>query len=49
MFHDRSKHIEIEYHYIKDMVQRRVVRLQYMTIEEQVADMLTKSLSRMNF
>ena len=22
MFHDKSKHIEIKYHYIKDMVQR---------------------------
>ena len=26
VFHDKSKHIEIKYHYIKDMVQRGVVR-----------------------
>jgi hypothetical protein len=49
VFHDRSKHIEIKYHYIIDMVQRGAVRLQYVTTEEQVADMLTKPLSRMKF
>ena len=27
MFHDRSKHIEIEYHYIIYMVQRGAMRL----------------------
>ena len=27
MFHDKSKHIEIKYHYIKDMVQRGAVKL----------------------
>jgi hypothetical protein len=27
VFHDRSKHIEIKYHYIRDMVQRGAVRL----------------------
>ena len=34
MFHDRSKHIEIRYHFIKDYVQRGVVELQYISIEE---------------
>ena len=29
MFHDKSKHIEIKYHYIQDMVQRGAVKLQY--------------------
>jgi hypothetical protein len=49
VFHDRSKHIEIKYHYIRDMVHRGAVRLQYVTTEEQVADVLTKPLSRMKF
>ena len=29
VFHDRSKHIEMRYHYVRDMVQRRVVSLPY--------------------
>jgi hypothetical protein len=31
MFHDRSKHIEIKYHYIRDMVQRKTVHVQYLS------------------
>ena len=27
MFHDKLKHIEIKYHYIRDMVQRGVVKI----------------------
>ena len=34
VFHDKSKHIEIKYHYIKDMVQRGVVKLQYVATDE---------------
>ena len=29
VFHDKSKHIEIKYHYIRDKVQKVVVKLQY--------------------
>jgi hypothetical protein len=45
VFHDRSKHIEMKYHFIRDMVQRRTIKLQYIRIDEQIADILTKSLS----
>ena len=46
VFHDRSKHIEIRYHFIRDCVQRGVVKLEYVTTDEQVADILMKSLPR---
>ena len=46
MFHDKLKHIEIKYHYIKDMVQRGAVKLQYVATNEQIADVLTKPLAR---
>jgi hypothetical protein len=49
MFHDRSKHIEIRYHYIRDMVQKGAVRLQYVATDEQVANVLTNPLSRTKF
>jgi hypothetical protein len=49
VFHYKSKHIEIRYHYIRDMVQRGVVRLQYVGTNEQVADVLTKPLSCVKF
>jgi hypothetical protein len=34
VFHDKSKHIEIRYHHIHDMVQRGVVKLQYVGTDE---------------
>ena len=46
MFHDKSKHIEIKYHYIRDMVQRGVVKLQYVATNDQIVDVLTKPLAR---
>ena len=49
VFHDKSKHIEIRYHYIRDMVQRGAIKLQYVGTDEQVACVLTKLLSRVNF
>ena len=48
-FHDKSKRIEIKYHYIRDMVQRRAIMLQYVPTEEQVVDVLTKTLSHVKF
>jgi hypothetical protein len=49
VFHDKSKHIEICYHYICDMVQRGVLKLQYVSMDEQVVDVLTKPLSPVKF
>ena len=49
MFHDKSKHIEIKYHYIRDMVQRGAVKLQYVATDEQIVDVLTKPLARVKF
>ena len=46
VFHDKSKHVKIKYHYIRDMVQRGAVKLQYVVTDEQIADVLTKPLDR---
>ena len=49
VIHNRSKHIEICYHFIRDMVQRGALKVQYISTDEQVADVLTKPLSRVKF
>ena len=49
VFHDRSKHIEIWYFYIQDMMQKGAIKLQYVSIDEQVANVLTKYFSRVKF
>jgi hypothetical protein len=49
VFHDRSKHIEIKYYFLRDKVQRGEVVLQYISTNEQTADILTKPLSKIKF
>lgn len=41
---NRSKHIDLRYHYIRDMVQQNKYKLEYVSTEDNVADMLTKPL-----
>jgi hypothetical protein len=47
VFHDISKHIEIKYHYIRDMVQRKEVHVKYLPKHEQIADIFTNLLAKM--
>ena len=49
VFHDRSKHIDIRYHHIRDCVQRRIMLLSYIPMEDQDADILTKALTKRKF
>ena len=49
VFHDKSKHIEIKCHYIRDMVQGGAVKLQYVATDEQIADVLMKPLAIVKF
>jgi len=49
LFHDNLKHIDIQYHYIIYMVQRRALMLQYVDTYEWAANVLTKPLSRVKF
>jgi hypothetical protein len=46
VFHDRSKHIDIQYHHLRDCVQWNIMLLQYIPTEYQDADILTKALTR---
>jgi hypothetical protein len=49
VFHDKSKHVEIKYCYIRDMVQKGAMKLQYVATDEKIADVLTKPLSKIKF
>ena len=49
VFHEKLKHIEIRYFYIRDMVQKRARKLQYVSTYAQVTSVLTKPLSRVKF
>ena len=45
-FHDRTKHIEVRYHFLRQVVDDGEIHLEYLPTGEQIADVLTKGLSR---
>ena len=47
--HDRSKHIDTRYHFIRDCVDRGEVNIDHVGTTEQLADILTKALGRVRF
>ena len=47
--HSKTKHIEIRYHFIRDLVERKIVCLEYIPIECQNAGIFTKPLDRSKF
>lgn len=46
VFHKRTKHIQIKYHFIREAVNCKYVNLNYMQTDKMVADILTKPLSK---
>nr|GEV96255.1 retrovirus-related Pol polyprotein from transposon TNT 1-94 [Tanacetum cinerariifolium] len=47
--HSRSKHIDIHHHFIREQVERGVVKLYFVTTDYQLADIFTKALPRQRF
>jgi hypothetical protein len=47
--HARTKHIEVKYHFIRDLVENGVVKLEYCNTVNQIADVLTKPLTFVDF
>jgi hypothetical protein len=47
--HDRTKHIEIDRHFITEKIEKNIVHLTYTPTRSQIADILTKALPRTNF
>ena len=45
VFHQRSKHIDIRYHFVRNEVQNGSVELQFVPSENNIADMFTKTMS----
>ncbi|KAA0033342.1 Retrovirus-related Pol polyprotein from transposon TNT 1-94 [Cucumis melo var. makuwa] len=48
-FHSWKKHIDIRFHFIRDLVAKEEVSLSYCSTHEQWADILTKALSKEKF
>lgn len=45
VFHKRTKHIDIKYHFVRERVASGEIELRYVATEHQLADLLTKGLA----
>jgi hypothetical protein len=47
--HSRTKHIDIRHHFLRDLVESKVVSLSFIPTNNQLADILTKPLDGSRF
>ena len=47
--HDRSKHIDMKFHFIQECCDRKLIDVEFVGIELQPSDILTKALGRVRF
>ena len=49
VFHVRTKHIEIDYHFIRDLITTGALKVQFVCIDNQTADIFKKGLASSRF
>lgn len=47
--HDRSKHIDVKFHFIRECCDRGLIDVEFIGTELQLSDILTKALGRVRF
>jgi hypothetical protein len=49
VFHARTKHIEVDYHFVHEKVLNRDIIIKFISTQDQVADIFTKGLPSARF
>jgi hypothetical protein len=49
VFHARTKHVEVDYHFVRDRVAKREIQVRFISSKDQLADVLTKPLPLVSF
>ncbi|KAM1153259.1 hypothetical protein ACFX19_036382 [Malus domestica] len=47
--HDRTKHVEVDRHFIKEKLEKKIVSIPFVNSEEQLADVLTHAVCGRKF
>jgi Reverse transcriptase (RNA-dependent DNA polymerase) len=49
VFHSRTKHVELDYHFVREKIATGLLRVSFVSSSDQLADSLTKSLPKDHF
>ena len=49
VFHRRTKHLDVKFHYVRDLAKQEKIAVVHVRSEDQLADMFTKPLAREKF
>lgn len=49
VYHARTKHIELDIHFVRDRVLEKKLSIQYVPSSDQIADLLTEPLTQIRF
>lgn len=49
VFHQHTKYLEIDWHFVRDLVQKEQLHVRYISSPDQVVDILTKSTTKVFF
>ncbi|KAK9077447.1 hypothetical protein SSX86_005784 [Deinandra increscens subsp. villosa] len=49
IFHARTKHVEVDYHFVREQVARGNLRVHFISTDDQIADVFTKPLTSQRF
>jgi hypothetical protein len=47
--HGRTKHIEVDFHFVCEQVAYKAMEVRYISLKDQIADVMMKALSRAPF
>ncbi|KAJ0892267.1 putative RNA-directed DNA polymerase [Helianthus annuus] len=49
VFHARTKHVEVDYHFVRKQVTKGKLNVKFISTDDQIADVFTKPLSSQRF
>ena len=49
VFHARTKHVKVDYHFIHDRVAKKEIQVRFISSKDQLADVFTKPLPQVSF
>jgi histone deacetylase 1/2 len=49
VFHARTKHVEVDYHFVRDRVAKKEIQIHFISSQDQLADVFTKPLPTSSF